>query len=341
MKTALITTTIRVPKVLELYRSFNKDVMFFVAGDRKTPHTEVKGFVEGLGNAVYYSDTDQEKLGYESSEIIGWNKIMRRNIALLEAIKNKADIIVTIDDDNIPLDKEYFNDFISLLSKPFSGLEIVSEKKWVNVGDFTIPRVFHRGFPYQLRHEKNKYNISSVSEKKIGICAGLWLGDPDIDAVERLVNKPEVMGFLEELKKGFVAAKDNFYPIDSQNTAYLREIASLMMVLVGVGRYDDIWASYIAERILMSTDLYCHYGKPFVKQERNSQNIIKNLKDEIFGMEFTTQFCQDLLQIDIGQGSVMEKLERLYGGLEGKTYIPSVVFELGKAWCKDVKKIIK
>ncbi|GAI53134.1 unnamed protein product, partial [marine sediment metagenome] len=107
MKLALITTTIGVPHVLSLYRELDKEAMFFIAGDRKTPHDEVRSLVSTLGNAVYYSDTDQEKLGYRSSELIGWNRIMRRNIALLEAIKYGADIIVTIDDDNIPLDRSY------------------------------------------------------------------------------------------------------------------------------------------------------------------------------------------------------------------------------------------
>ncbi len=59
MKVALITTTIHVPYVLSFYRELNKDVMFFIAGDRKTPHSEVRKFVSELGNAVYYSDADR------------------------------------------------------------------------------------------------------------------------------------------------------------------------------------------------------------------------------------------------------------------------------------------
>ena len=104
MKLALITTTIYVPHALLRYRELNKEVMFFIAGDRKTPHQEVRRLVSTLGNAVYYSDTEQEKLGYRSSQVIGWNQVQRRNIALLEALKYGADIIITVDDDNVPLD---------------------------------------------------------------------------------------------------------------------------------------------------------------------------------------------------------------------------------------------
>jgi hypothetical protein len=54
-----------------------------------------------------------------------------------------------------------------------------------------------------------------------------------------------------------------------------------MLVLVGVGRYDDIWGSYIAQRVMAETGHRVHYGKPFVWQERNPQSIWTNLRDEI------------------------------------------------------------
>ena len=340
MKVALITTTIYVPEVLQMYREMDKDVMFFVSGDKKTPHTETRSLVEKLGNAVYYSDKDQEKLGYRCSDIIGWNKIMRRSISLLEAIKYGADIIVSIDDDNIPLDGTYFADFVSVLSTPYSGLKASSHRGWFNIGDFMIPQIYHRGYPYDLRNSNSNYLISPTSGEKVGIAEGLWFGDPDIDAMERITNAPIVHRFSEVLRRGLVIDRMNFAPINSQNTAYVRELAPLMMPLVGVGRYDDIWASYIAERVMMTTDYCCHFGKPFVWQERNPHNLWTNLKDEIFGMEYTLQFCQDLLATDLGQGTILNKLERLYQRLRNKDYLPPVFYELGKAWCEDLRDIM-
>ncbi|MFC2153935.1 hypothetical protein ACFLRC_00440 [Candidatus Altiarchaeota archaeon] len=340
MKVALITTTIYVPKVLEVYREIDKKVRFFVTGDKKTPHKETRNLVENLGNAVYYSDKDQEKLGYRSSEIIGWNKIMRRNIALLEAIKYGADIIISIDDDNIPLDENYFNDFISVLSEPYNGLKVSSDTGWFNVGSLMNPPIYHRGFPYPLRKKDYDFNISPVLGAKVGITAGMWYGDPDIDAMERITNNPIIHQFSDLLHKGIIVDNTNYAPIDSQNTAYVAELAPLMMVLVGVGRYDDIWASFIAERIIKETDYYCHFGKPFVWQERNRHSLWGNLKDEIFGMEHTSSFCEDILNADLGEGSILDKLERLYEYLKDKKYLPPVVYELGKAWCHDVREVI-
>ena len=185
-KVSLITTTIYVPTVLKLYRDIDEHVTFYVMGDKKTPHDETRRFVESLGNSHYYSDKDQENLGYESSPIIGWNKIMRRNIALLEALKNGADIIVTIDDDNIPMNENYFNDYLSIFTRPFRGMAIDSDLGWFNAGDFMTPNVYHRGFPYDLRNKPIAYSMTHASGSKIGVALGMWCGDPDISAMERM-----------------------------------------------------------------------------------------------------------------------------------------------------------
>lgn len=336
---ALITTTIYVPRVLERYRELNKDVLFFIAGDRKTPHDELRSLASRLGNAVYYSDTDQEKLGYRSSELIGWNRIMRRNIALLEAIKYGADIIITVDDDNIPLGRSYFAEFARLLTQPFSGLQVSSDDGWFNIGEYMIPRIYHRGFPYDRRHMKQTYVMHHVRGVKVGVAAGLWLGDPDVDAMERITNHPEIHQVAEAARRGVCVDPDVFAPVNSQNTAYVAEVAPLFMVWTGVGRYDDIWASYVAQRIMRTLGYHVYYGPPFVWQQRNPQNLWDNLRDELFGMEHTTRFCKDLLAAELGEGTVLDKLERLYEQLEGKDYLPPIVCELGKAWCEDIRGI--
>jgi len=340
MKVALVTTTIYVPSVLSLYRELDKNVTFFIAGDRKTPHTEVKAFISMLGNAIYYSDTDQEKLGYRCSELIGWNRIMRRNIALLEAIKHGADIIVTIDDDNIPLERNYFAEFVRVLSQPFSGLQVTSDDGWFNIGEYMIPPIYHRGFPYDKRHKEHTYVMRHVQGAKIGVAAGLWFGDPDIDAMVRITNRTEVYQVAEVLRRGLCVAPGLFAPTNSQNTAYLAELAPLFMVWTGVGRYDDIWASYFAQRIMRDLGYHVYYGPPFVWQERNAHNLWQNLRDEILGMEYTPRFCDALLKNDLRDGTVLEKMEYLYEHLKEKEYLPPIVYELGKAWCDDIRKVL-
>ncbi|HLP78744.1 MAG TPA: hypothetical protein VK327_17715, partial [Candidatus Paceibacterota bacterium] len=150
-KIALITTTIFVPKVLERFRQLGPDASIIVAGDKKTPHAETRRFVESLGKAVYLSDADQTEMGYECSEIIGWNKIMRRNLALLEAIRQRPDIIISIDDDNLPLGDDYFGEMQSILGRPYSGIMASSPDNWFNIGSLLSPVIWHRGFSYEHR----------------------------------------------------------------------------------------------------------------------------------------------------------------------------------------------
>ncbi len=340
MKIALITTTIFVPEVLERYRSMGPDVTILIAGDRKTPHEKVARMAAELGNAIYYSDTDQDKLGYECSEVIGWNKIMRRNIVLLEAIRLKPDVIVTIDDDNIPIGDDYFSAVRAIFGTAYSGLMASPESKWFNIGDFLLPRVYHRGFPYSQRKKDTEISLKPVSSRKIGIAAGLWLGDPDIDAMDRIVTNPGVMHLSDLLNSGIIVANGVFTPVNSQNTAYVRELAPLMMVLTDVGRFDDIWGSYIAERVMMETDYHVHFGRPFVWQERNKQNHWVNLRDEVYGMENTDRFCRELMEVNLDKGNVFENLRQLYGCLEGLDFIPENTKRLFSAWCNDIERIL-
>ena len=340
MKTVLVTTTIHVPQVLSRYRELGPEIHFIVIGDRKTPHADVVSFLETVGNATYYSDVDQSRLGYRCSDLIGWNKIMRRNIGILEAIKLQPDLIVSIDDDNLPMGKGYFSEFEAIFAEPYNGIMATADSGWFNIGDYLSDQVYHRGFSFEQREKTLNCRLLPIQGKKVGIAAGLWLGDPDIDAVVRLVNKPSVLHFSELLSHGLLVDKNVFAPVNSQNTAYVLELAPLMMVLVDVGRYDDIWASYIAERVMMDTEYHVHYGKPYVWQERNPQNLWRNLRDEIYGMEFTPRFCSDLLAMKLPEGSVLDKLESLYDQLAGKEYLPPLVCELGKAWCSDVKSVL-
>ena len=347
MKTTLITTTIYNPVVLELYRRVAPKVNIIIAGDKKTPHAEVIELCEALGNAVYLSPADQLDLGYESLAITPWNCIMRRNIALLEAIRGGADVVVTIDDDNLPVNPIcYFPWFEQLLTTPYSGLMADGSisfadglQRWFNIGDFVDPPIAHRGFPsYELPWGNE---MVSVTDAKIGVVAGLWYGDPDISAAERLVRGPEVLGWSPVVNNGLAVSPGTWAPFNSQNTAYLGTLAPLMAVLPFVGRYDDIWASYIAERIMWGCGYHVCYGPPFTWQERNEQSVMRNLKDEIYGMEHTLQFCRWLGDLDLGDdGSPVEKLGRVWGAAQALDWLPQRLRDFGLAWVRDLGRVV-
>jgi hypothetical protein len=335
---ALVTTTIHVPRVLEWYRRIDPDVPFFVIGDRQTPHAEVRDFVRRLGNAEYYSDADQEKLGYASSAVLGWRKPGRRCIGMLEAVRSGADIVVTIDDDNIPLGRGYFNEFTQVLSQPFDGLRAGHSDGWFDVGRFLLPPVRHRGFPHELWNSPRPPSMSPVIGARVGVAAGLWLGDPDIDATLRLTAAPRCLGVSPVAEAGFVVDCSGYAPFNSQNTAFVRELLPVLLMLTPMGRYDDIWASFIAERVMRELGYVVHYGRPFVWQERNSHNVVDDIGKELEGMTSSLPFTRALDEADLKAGDTVQATAQLYQHLARTEW--ARLADLGRAWLQDVEKVL-
>jgi len=339
MKIALISTTIHAPTVYALYRAFGPEVEIIVAGDRKTPHDEVRKLLKPH-NIRYLDPAEQEKLGHASSDIIGWNSVQRRNIALLEALRTGADVIITVDDDNIPMDASYFATFERLLTQPFNGLRVSTASNWFDVGGLLQPVAPHRGFPVSRRRKDQGATFGPALGAKIGVAAGLWFGDPDTDAMTRIVERPNVSQVSEALRSGLLVAPGCFTPFNSQNTAYRAEIAPLMAMWISVGRYDDIWASYFAERVMMETGHHVHFGTPFVWQQRNEHDLLLDLQEEKLGDTHTEQFVRDLLDADLGKGSVVDMMRRAFAAVVKKDYVPEPMRRLAPVWCDDVERAI-
>jgi hypothetical protein len=278
MKTALITTCIRPPRVLELMRGYDPNVKFFVAGDKKSDTAEMREWANGVGNTEYLSPEDQLK--YKCSGVIGWHCIQRRNIALLEALRWGAECIISWDDDNLGFNDSYFWEFQKRFRVSFKGFEVSSRQGWVNQYG---PNFKHRGFPVDIRLGRQK--ISAVVNVKVGVVAGLCLGDPDIDAYTRMALAPNI-GTVDEISKaGFVVAPECKCVFNTQNTAYLRQFAPAMFCAPGVGRHDDILASLVTQRMMRNVDYRVCTGRPFTHQERNHHDLLIDLKQEMWGME--------------------------------------------------------
>ena len=156
MKKFIITTTINSPTEAIIKFDNLNEWHLIVVGDKKTP------IDYSLQNGLYISPKDQEEYFKDLSDCIGWNCIQRRNFGLLKAYELGAEIIATIDDDNIPLKewgkKIYINQDIEIdyyLSENicFDPIAVTNHSN-----------LWHRGFPIQLL-SKRKYRKT----KKISI----------------------------------------------------------------------------------------------------------------------------------------------------------------------------
>lgn len=336
-KIALITTTIDVPRVLKWYRACSDSVRFFVAADFKTA-PDAQDFCANIEDCVYLSVEQQRDFGYKCSKLLGWDTITRRNIALLEALKWGADIIVTIDDDNMPLDGAYFDDFERLFFSSFGGIKASSVTDWFDVGALLFPPASHRGFPHNVT---SSAWFDSTTDARIGVAAGICLGDPDISAVTRIADKPIVHGVSELLRAGIVVDNKCWTVFNSQNTAFIRSLAPCFLMIPQFSRYDDILASLVMQRVMRELDLHVHFGRPFVYQQRNEHDLLEDLKAEQWGAENIIEFSRWLDGFGFPSSADALKMLRIIHALAGTMEtMPTGVAELGEAWCDDVESVL-
>lgn len=282
----IVTTTINSPTeaTLKFAKLAEKNNWTFViVGDLKTPHHEYEQLSKQNKHVVYLHPEKQEQIYPELSNIIGWKTIQRRNIGFVYAYQTGATIIATVDDDNIPYDDWGLNllvgktcnvhEYKNRLCDYFDPFSATNQK-----------HLWHRGFPIEHLNVKNDVELLKKQNVFCAVQADFWDGDPDIDAICRLTSKPLVK--FDKFEPFFTSQAA---PFNSQNTFLHRSVFPNYSVWPAVGRMDDIWASYSLRHVLPK-DHQIVYCAPSVYQERNPQDLVKNLENECIGYRFTKQF---------------------------------------------------
>lgn len=340
-RVALITTTINVPHVLQQYvadwNSFGTDkdstLDVIVAGDVNTD-PKAQAFVDSIGG-TYIAHDSPLATRWRSNDEIGTRSIQRRNIALLYAISLGADVIVTIDDDNTPSSDYFKRIFAELEPGPRRVLE--SDTGWFNPGEALYPSTVSRGFPLSERHTNPNYTYETT-DVAVGVLNGLTTGDPDVDAIERIVNRPNALDV--RLDTNVALASGTWAPFNTQNTAFVAELAPLMQVLVGVGRYDDIFSSYIARVIMDATDWVVSYGFPSTYSMRNEHDLLVDMEKEWLGYRTQHELITSLRQVAGELSETTDKLDIVGTLMEVYAHIapllPMRTVDANEAWIDDV-----
>jgi len=190
-----------------------------------------------------------------------------RSYGFWKAYQAGADVIITLDDDCYPAEKDF-------VEKHCVNLRARAPSDWF--ATFPHPDyMFTRGFPYAPR---NKYRVA--------ISHGLWSNKVDMDAKTQLaignVNVSSYPPLRQFVPFGY------FFPMSSMNLAFVREVVPLMYFLLmgsspeglpwGFDRFDDIWAGLFAKKILDHLGLSVVNGSPFVEHRKASdphKNLIK------------------------------------------------------------------
>lgn len=305
----IVFTTIYEPVVLsDLRENLHRyghldDTLVWVIGDHKTPPecAALCHQADQMGMETHYLDiATQDVWGAAHPDLyrrIPYNNETRRNIGYLKALENGCERLISIDDDNFPLE----NDFILGHMQTGSSWDadvIRSNNRFYNICEHLTfnngSAIFPRGYPFELRRGLNDYQLTRPHNSSlIGVTAGLWLRDPDVDATTWLNHAPQASAYNgPDL---FVLDQDTWSPINTQNTSVIRElIPAFLCIPMGfpvpggrIERYGDIWGGYFLQAVMAGTPYHAAFGMPIVEHRRNPHNYLDDLRHEYWGMILT------------------------------------------------------
>jgi hypothetical protein len=329
----IVVTTIFEPAWLDGYldnirvHGHAEAVTIRIIADRKTPASvfEAARRAARSGFSVDCPDLDEQErylraLGLPE-DFVPWDSDNRRNIGYLRAWEHGADVLISIDDDNFCLAD---SDFIAChgavggpaRDAPLRGWAAGSE--WFNVCDLlhsvvpaqaaTTPPIYARGFPYGARDANGagvSQNLADAPvDRTVVANAGLWIDDPDVDAVTRLALRPTTTG----AQSGDVLLDPGTWsPINTQNTALHREaIPSYYYIRMGlpvkgmlIDRFGDIWSGYFLQCCAQHLGEVIRVGSPIAEHRRTTHNLFRDLYQELAGIVLTEELLPWLRDVSL------------------------------------------
>ncbi|MBF0594285.1 MAG: hypothetical protein HQL22_04890 [Candidatus Omnitrophica bacterium] len=353
MQTAIVLTTIYVPKALKSYidncRQFNhKDIIFIVVGDLKTPKACLSylSTLKQSGYKFVYLGLQEQNKWLKNfkglKDFLPFNSIQRRNIGYLYAAQLGAEVIISIDDDNFVLPGI---DYIKAHQRAGSIQNVTafsSSSKWINFCSYlkTSPQhtFYHRGFPLTKRWVPSKIS-TSLQKKRVIVNVGFWTGDPDVDTITRYEEPFQVTG-LKMPSSDISLNKGTWHPFNSQNTAFYKD-ALPCFFLITLGRinsrltidnfrYDDIWMSYLLKKAADKMNDQIIFGHPLVHQKRNPHDYLKDLERELLPSVMTPKLMVMLDDISLSGSTYSNLYAELATKLEDN--------QLGKKILSPVEK---
>jgi len=294
-------------------------VALIIIPDRKTPHSIFRRVnrIEANGISIYCpSVNDQERFlaRFEPlKNLIPYDSDDRRNIGYLMALERKSDIIVSVDDDNLPRpNSRYFAEH-SVVGTTVTGVTAESSDGWFNPCDLLEIEPFRthpRGYPY---HRRGSVGIlrRHDSESQVHVNTGLWLGHPDIDAVSCLSAK-----FVSKDFKGpsLIFGRGTWFPVNSQNTAVSHEAMSAYyfpqvgrtVMNIKMGRFGDMFSGYFVQACAHHLGHGIRVGTPIVDHIRNAHNYLDDLTAELPGIRTLEDITAWLTAVELDGNTYAE-----------------------------------
>ena len=285
--------------------------VLIVIPDLKTPREVYSACEDARARGVTVScPSIQEQEAFlgslgKISVAIPYNSDNRRNVGYLMALDLGCDFIISIDDDNYCIPGSSFFEEHSIVAKPPIEQESAETGTgWFNCCELleTSPStIYPRGFPYHARFKEDEI-LYNTERGQVHINEGLWLEDPDVDAISWLNRPPRVENFKN---RSVLLGESVWAPINTQNTAIARKaMAAYYYVPMGytvagvtIERYGDIFSGYFCQACARYLGYRVRLGTPVVRHTRNPHDHVNDLKHElgcIMLLEELTDWLRDL-----------------------------------------------
>jgi hypothetical protein len=317
---SLIITTINDNDILSYYEQecLKRNINLIIIGDRKTPNLKYKKF---------FSIESQYESDYELAKQIPENHYSRKNIGYLLA--KKSNIIIETDDDNIP-----YENFWTIPEKEIFCTSITTNK-WINIYKFFSDKnIWPRGL--SLSNIKND-NVDLIFTKNIcPIQQRLANLNPDVDAIYRLINTEDT--YFND--GNYALNKNTISPFNSQNTLWFKDVFPLMYLPTYCSfRMTDIYRSFIAQRILWTTEYKVLFTSPSVYQIRNEHNIMTDFKQEVEGYIGVDKMVDVLTNLNLEEGveNLSNNLYKCYESLVSNGFFQPEELKILETWIKEIK----
>jgi hypothetical protein len=322
------------PEFLEILRMrSSKFESIIVIGDIKS---ELGWELDGID---YYDVHRQRGLPSGLSKLAPFNHYSRKNLGYLIQFEKELDWIYETDDDNYPLTSPFMDRHLDLQAEIY-----LKDSLWFNVyhpfllsEELNSRKIWPRGMDLQ------SINIESPKEKiykklSCPIQQGLANGDPDVDAIYRLLYSTETKFAHRE---PIALDNDQWAPINSQSTWWEKEFFRLMYLPSTCSfRLTDIIRGFIALRILFSLNKTVSYHSPIVYQKRNEHNLLNDFNDEILLYTKSSKIVGTLRELIFEENETLKsKLRKCYLSLINLDIVSTEELNFLSAWDQDCDQL--
>jgi hypothetical protein len=171
----------------------------------------------------------------------------------------------------------------------------------------------------------------------VPVWQGLANGDPDVDAVYRLVNNSPCT--FEE-RAPIVLDKGAISPYNSQNTISYKEAFPLLYLPSYVSfRFTDILRGLIGQVILWDHDYRLGFFGATVFQERNAHDYFEDFKDEIPVYLHSRNVVEIAKDAMVSGQAMPQQLSDIYRALVKENIVGSGENELLDLWLEELQAI--